>query len=57
MLTLYLKGQCKNNPTKNNHFLHETGDKESVPKFMKHFFDKLTICFYVFVYFFFSQGP
>jgi hypothetical protein len=26
MLNLYVKGECKKNPTKNNHFLHETGD-------------------------------
>jgi hypothetical protein len=49
ILTLYLKGECKTIPTKNNHFLHETGDKKSVAKVYETFFWQVTsifLCFF-----------
>jgi hypothetical protein len=49
-LTLYLKGECKKNPTKNNHFfLHDTGDKKSVAKVNEAFF--LASYLYIFMFF------
>jgi hypothetical protein len=45
ILTPYLKGECKKNPTKNNHFLHETGDKKSVAKVYEAFFWQVTCIF------------
>jgi hypothetical protein len=48
-MTLYLKEKCKKNPGKNNHFLQETSDKNSVPlEFTKYIFGKLRIDFYVY---------
>ncbi len=38
------KGRMQKHPTKNNHFLNETGEKKKMsPKFMKYFFGKLTL--------------
>jgi hypothetical protein len=50
------KGRMQKNPTKNNHFLHETGDKKSVAKVYEAFFGQFT-CIFLFLLNFFSQGP
>jgi hypothetical protein len=56
LLTLYLKGEREKNPAKNNHFLHKSGDKKTLLKFMKHFFGKLPIYFLCFLNFSLSRA-